>query len=47
MARRSDYQPMQQFIDKFPENSGNEVNGLGEESVRRASRNAIQDTHQA
>ena len=37
MARHSDYQPMQQFVDKFPDTSGNNVNGLGEESVRRAS----------
>ena len=37
MARQSDYQPMKQFIDKFPETSGNEINGLGEETVRRAS----------
>jgi len=37
MARHSDYQPMQQFIDKFPEKSGNEINGLGETEVRRPS----------
>ena len=37
MARHSDYQPMKQFIDKFPEMSGNDINGLGEESVRRPS----------
>jgi len=37
MARQSDFKPMQQFIDKFPEISGNAINGLGEESVRRAS----------
>ena len=37
MARYSDFKPMQQFIDKLPEISGNEINGLGEESVRRAS----------
>ncbi len=28
---------MQQFIDKFPETSGNDINGLGEKEVRRAS----------
>jgi ferredoxin len=37
MARKSDYQPMKQFIDQFPETSGNEINGLGEEIVRRPS----------
>ncbi|MCH6573525.1 MAG: hypothetical protein IH809_07780, partial [Proteobacteria bacterium] len=37
MARHSDYQPMQQFIDKFPERSGNDINGLGEKEVRRPS----------
>ena len=37
MARHSDYQPMKRFIDRFPETSGNEINGLGEESVRRPS----------
>lgn len=37
MARKSDYQPMKQFIDKFPEISGNEINGLGETEVRRPS----------
>ena len=37
MTRHSDYRPMQQFIDKFPETSGNDINGLGEDSVRRAS----------
>jgi ferredoxin len=37
MARQSDYKPMQQFIDKFPEVSGNAINGLGEEHIRRAS----------
>jgi Pyruvate/2-oxoacid:ferredoxin oxidoreductase delta subunit len=37
MARHSDYQPMKQFIDKFPEKSGNEINGLGETEVRRPS----------
>ena len=37
MARHSDYQPMQQFIDKFPETSGNDINGLGEKEVRPAS----------
>lgn len=35
MARQSDYQPMQRFIDRFPETSGNAVNGLGETEVRR------------
>ena len=29
---------MKRFIDKFPEISGNEINGLGEDSVRRPSR---------
>ncbi len=28
---------MQQFIDKFPETSGNDINGLGEKAVRRPS----------
>ena len=37
MGRHSDYQPMKQFIDKFPEMSGNDINGRGEESVRRPS----------
>lgn len=37
MARPSDYKPMQRFIDRFPETSGNTVNGLGETAVRRAS----------
>ena len=37
MPRKSEYRPMQRFIDKFPEVSGNEVNGLGEASVRRPS----------
>lgn len=37
MTRHSDYQPMKRFIDKFPEMSGNDINGLGEESVRRPS----------
>ena len=37
MARHSDYQPMKRFIDKFPEASGNDINGLGEKSVRRPS----------
>ena len=38
MTRKADYQPMKRFIDKFPEISGNEINGLGEDSVRRPSR---------
>lgn len=37
MANRSDYKPKQQFLDRFPEVSGNQINGLGEESVRPAS----------
>ena len=37
MGRHSDYQPMKRFIDKFPEASGNDINGLGEKSVRRPS----------
>ncbi len=37
MARHSDFQPMQQFVEKFPEMSGNDINGLGEKEVRRAS----------
>ena len=38
MARKIEFRPMKRFIDKFPEISGNDVNGLGEESVRRPSR---------
>lgn len=37
MSRKRDYQPMQRFIDKFPDMSGNTVNGFGEEKVRRPS----------
>lgn len=37
MARQKDYRPMQQFIDKFPGVSGNDINGLGETAVRRPS----------
>lgn len=37
MARHSEYRPMKRFVDKFPEISGNQVNGLGEESERRPS----------
>ena len=37
MAKRSDYKPMKEFLDLFPEISGNEVNGLGEDKKRPAS----------
>lgn len=37
MPRKSDYQPMKRFIDKFPDTSGNVINGLGESDVRRPS----------
>jgi hypothetical protein len=37
MARKPDYQPMPQFIDKFPDVSGNDINGLGETAERRPS----------
>jgi Pyruvate/2-oxoacid:ferredoxin oxidoreductase delta subunit len=37
MSRQAEYQPMKRFTDKFPEISGNEINGLGETEVRRPS----------
>ena len=37
MGRSSDYKPMQRFIDRFPDISGNDVNGLGETDERRPS----------
>lgn len=37
MPPKPAYRPMQQFIDEFPEVSGNDINGLGETSPRRPS----------
>jgi len=37
MSRKSDYQPMKRFTDRFPGVSGNAINGLGEAAVRRPS----------
>lgn len=37
MPKPSAHKPMQMFVDAMPEVSGNAVNGLGEDEVRRAS----------
>ncbi len=37
MAKKTDYRPLQNFLDAFPERSGNEVNGLNEDEVRSPS----------
>ncbi|TDJ66034.1 MAG: hypothetical protein E2O35_06395, partial [Proteobacteria bacterium] len=37
MAKRTDYTPDPRFVEKFPAVSGNTVNGLGEDRLRRAS----------
>ncbi len=37
MSGHDDYKPLQNFIDKFPEISGNTVNGLGEKKQRKSS----------
>ncbi|MDX1406153.1 MAG: 4Fe-4S dicluster domain-containing protein [Woeseiaceae bacterium] len=37
MRSKTNYKPMQRFLDKFPEVSGNAVNGLGEAEERRPS----------
>lgn len=37
MSRKRKYRPMQRFIDRFPEVSGNAINGLGEAAERHPS----------
>ena len=37
MGRKQKFEPMKKFTDRFPDISGNTVNGLGESEVRRPS----------
>ena len=37
MSAHKDYKPLQNFLDKFPDVSGNTINGLGEAEQRRPS----------